>query len=100
MASVPTSEARPCVAAPASPKIVDDDARRSNNDAGQSTTNDRGSSACARINHFHEDSLSATDSRGGPIGAREKQLVVHLQDCLKHMMHLRGWLRLLDQELG
>lgn len=90
-------ETRPSVAVPASSETIGNIPDRGTNDAGRGTTNDRRSNACARKNQFHDDGEGA---RRGSMDVREEQLVVHLQDCLKHMTHLRDWLRLLDQELG
>lgn len=102
---MPPSETSPTIAVRASPETVGGDAavtRISVDDDGQSSTNDRGLSACyARENRCHDDSVAnGDDARRCSMNPREEQLVAHLQECHMQMAHLRDWLRLLDQELG
>lgn len=97
--SSPPAAKRPSIAVPASSVTIDDAANRLDCD-GQTAANDRGASACVRKHDAQDHDPAHHDSRRGPMDTREEQLVVHLQECLKHMTHLRDWLRLLDQELG
>lgn len=97
---MPPSEKSPSVAVRSSSETIDDAAGRSMNGAGQSTTNNRGSSACARTYQSQDYGLADRDSRRDWTDTREEQLVVQLQEYLTHMTQLRDWLGLLDQELG
>eukprot|EP00752_Nemacystus_decipiens_P003773 g3474.t1 len=97
--TVPPSSTPSSIAVPASSETVDDATGRSSSNDGGKSNYVPGLSARASNNQSNDDSLVNGDVHRGSMDPREEQLVLHLQDCLEHMTHLRDWLRFLDQEL-